>query len=74
MVFLKRTPKFAKLILKFEYRLLRPFNIEQMKVLIGSRLIDKKDMQLELDRHAQEVSWSVRRAKLSELWLARGGR
>lgn len=67
MVFLKRVEKFEKIISEYEYKVLRPYNLEQMKVLIDENVISRADMERELKRHSQEVERSLLHQQLQNI-------
>ncbi len=71
MVFLKRIPKFLSLIKNHEFVHLRPFNLEQIKVLVDNKLIPEKELAEELRRHSKEVEISLRRQKIENLFQRR---
>lgn len=67
LVFLKRTASRAPLIGKFEYRALWPYNLEQMGVLLNTKMVSRSDAESELSRQRAEVSVSFRRSQLENL-------
>lgn len=60
LVFLRRGAGNDAVIAAHEYKVLRPFNIEQMKFLLAHGTVDAGQVRAELDRHAREQGFSVR--------------
>ncbi len=67
LVFVKRTPAFAKLTAEHEYRALWPYNLEQTEYLLAHGLVKKKDAQAEWVRHEQETGTTIHGQQIENL-------
>lgn len=71
LVFVKRMPKFDRVIKTREYRFVWPYNLQQMRAMVEHGQIDKRDVAGELTRHAQEVPISFMRQQIESLFINR---
>ena len=63
-VFLKRAGKFHSVIRAHEFKALRPYNEEQMQVLLAAGMVSKQDVKKEIERHRKIVPLSEVRDRL----------
>ncbi len=65
-VFVKRASRFDALIPAFEYKSLWPYNLDQMRAMLGAKLIVREQVETELERHRRDVPFSVTRLEIEK--------
>jgi hypothetical protein len=67
LVVLKRIPRFAELIRRYEYRTLWPQQQERMTALLQDGQVDRRTLGQELARHERETGFTIRGDVLKRL-------